>query len=82
MYFPSQRFQIQLRFGPTKHFRGTANPINMPYFSQQPMPTCKKARRTLSTQLDVHLYIAVSITVPLLATSPLLLFSSQIPSAL
>ena len=32
-YFPNQRLQIQIRFVPTKHFRATANPIRMPYFS-------------------------------------------------
>jgi len=42
MYFPNRKLQIQLRFDPTKHFRATANPISMPYFSQQPMPTHKR----------------------------------------
>jgi len=36
---------MQLKFDPTKHFRATANPIvySMPYFSQPPMPTHKRA---------------------------------------
>jgi len=44
MYFPNNRLEIQFRVDSTKHFRATANPISMPYFSQQPMPTHKKAR--------------------------------------
>ena len=35
---------IQFRFDPTKHFRAIANPISMPYFSQQPMPSRKMAK--------------------------------------